>query len=669
MNDAALTHFLTPTPLFGMTDEQLTAELKKCSGELSEQHPVGELLGRHWEAAFSYASLCTTGAHPAGILTSTAFTRLFGEALRRTAPATAWRPRVLATVRGIAEEWNTGPRGALLHPGLRAAPRERGHLDGRLRPPENRRLVFRAFQRLPDSARCLLWHTEVEADQLAVPAGLLGMTDGAHAELERARERWRQACLEAHCDTAPEEECRHYSRLLDVSLHRGDTHLDPDLRQHLSRCEHCRQAADQLDHSTGRPGVLLAEAVLGWGARDYLDSRPGRRASEPDPAAHASPVPPMPSTPPRIGALRAGGPRHSARKDPWWKARPAAGPALRQAVRLAARPPARRRRPRVTRGRLLVVAAATVSGCVLVSVAVASVLPSGGGDDAAYDRDTPSTTPGAGGTDAPGSKPSWIGAGGSGTDTLRGPLRNATSGLCLDIAGGKPTAGAETEAVSCASAATQEWSYEADGLLRSGADPDLCLNSRLSFSIRLGACETTSRRDAANVRYDFTLQGTLVPRWNQELALTPDSTEKGAGLVVKTRDDSAMSQRWLAGDPAAGNRHRTETARPDRGGETATRQVSVVRPKPEKPARTAPPAPPPEPSAPPRSAAPPPPSKPSKQPRPKPPAADPPGRQAGPWYGQQGQPGWHGRHGWHGQYGQPWSRAGHDRGWGRGGHR
>ena len=196
--------FLDPTPLFGVTDEQLTAELKKCSGKLSEQHPVGELLGRHWEAAFSYASLCTTGAHPAGILTSTAFTRLFGEALRRNRTwATAWRPRVLATVRGIAEEWNTGPRGALLHPGLRAVRRERGHMDGRLRPPENRRLVFRAFQRLPDSARCLLWHTEVEAEQPAVPAGLLGVSDGAHAELERARERWRQACLEAHCEHGP----------------------------------------------------------------------------------------------------------------------------------------------------------------------------------------------------------------------------------------------------------------------------------------------------------------------------------------------------------------------------------------------------------------------------------------------------------------------------------
>ncbi|WP_421105995.1 RICIN domain-containing protein [Streptomyces sp. NEAU-S77] len=663
MNDAALTDFLTPAPLFGVTDEQLTAELKKGSGKLSEHHPVGELLGRHWEAAFSYASLCTTGTHPAGILTSAAFTRLFGEALRRTAPATAWRPRVLATVRGIAQEWNTGPRGALLHPGLRADLGVRGREDGRLRPPENRRLVFRAFQRLPEAARCLLWHTEVEADQLAVPAGLLGLYDDASGELERARLRWRQACLEAHRDTAPEEECRQYSRLLDVSLRRGDTWLDPDLRQHLARCEHCRQAADQLDHSTGRPAVLLAEAVLGWGAREYLDSRPGRRIPEP---ATAVDPPPMPRTPPRVG-----GPRHSARKHPWWKARP------------AARPEARRRRPRLTGGRFLFVAAA--SGCVLVSVAVASVLPSGGGEDAAYERDTPSTTPGAGDTTAPGSDPSWIGADGRPADTLRGRLRNAASGLCLDIVGDKPAAGAETAATPCTSADTQQWSYEADGLLRSGADPELCLNSRLSFSIRLGSCEATSQRGAANVRYDFTLQGTLVPRRHQELALTPDSTEKGAALVLKTREDSATAQRWLAGGAADDNRYRTETARPDR--ETAPRQVSVVRPK---PARTAPPANAPEHSAPQRSA-PPKRSHPSpKAPhRPKPPAGPPP-RQAGSWNGQQGRPGWqgqqgqYGRQGWPGQYGRqgwpgqyerygqaPWApgRAGHDRGWGRGGYR
>ena len=662
MNDAALTDFLTPAPLFGVTDEQLTAELKKGSGKLSEHHPVGELLGRHWEAAFSYASLCTTGTHPAGILTSAAFTRLFGEVLRRTAPATAWRPRVLATVRGIAQEWNAGPRGALLHPGLRASFGVRGREDGRLRPPENRRLVFRAFQRLPEAARCLLWHTEVEAEQLAVPAGLLGLHDDASGELERARLRWRQGCLDAHLDTAPEEECRHYSRLLDVSLHRGDTRLDPDLRQHLARCEHCRLAADQLDHSTGRPAVLLAEAVLGWGARDYLDSRPGRRIPEP---ATAVDPPPMPRTPPR-----GGGPRHSARKPPWWKALPVALPVALP----AARPAARRRRPRLTGGRFLFVAAA--SGCVLVSVAVASVLPSGSGEDAAYERDAPSTTPGAGETTAPGSDPSWIGSDGRPADTLRGRLRNAASGLCLDIVGDKPAAGAETEAKPCTSADTQQWSYEADGLLRSGADLELCLNSRLSFSIRLDPCETSSRRDAANVRYDFTLQGTLVPRWNQELALTPDSTEKGAALVLKTRDDSATAQRWLAGGAADDNRYRTETARPDR--ETAPRQVSVVRPK---PARTAPPAHTPEPPAPPRSA-PPKRSHPSpKAPhRAKPPAGPPP-RQAGSWYGQHGQRGWqgqpgpYGRQGWytqHQQYGQaPWApdRAGYDRGWGRGGHR
>jgi hypothetical protein len=572
VNDAAPPHFLTPAHLFGVTDEQLTADLRKCSGKRSAHHPVGELLGRHWEAAFSYASLCTTGAHPAGILTSAAFTRLFGESPRHTGPATAWRPRVLATVRGIAEEWNAGPRSALLHPGLRSSRGGGGRGDGRLLPPEDRRLVFHAFQRLPESARCLLWHTEVEAEQLAVPAGLLGLSGDAPAELERARLRLRQACLEVHCDTAPEVECRQYSRLLDVSLRRGDPRLDPDLRQHLAGCEHCRYAADQLDHSTGRTGVLLAEAVLGWGARDYLDSRPGRRIPAPDAVPDPAPVTPA--------ARRGGGPRHSARKPPWWKARPAV----------------RRSRPRLTRGRLLVVAAATVGGCVLVSVAVASVLPPGGGDDVAYDHDTPSTTPGADRTTAPGGEPSWIdaGAGDRPADALRGRLRNAMSGLCLDIVGGEPTAGAETEATSCTSAATQQWSYEADGLLRSGADPGLCLDSRLSFSVRLGSCAATSGRDAANVRYDFTLQGTLVPRWNQELALTPDSTEKGAGLVLKTRD-ATTSERWLAGGAADGRGRRAETARPDRGGEAAPRQVSVVRPK---PSRTAPPAHAPEPSAP-----------------------------------------------------------------------
>ncbi|MBW8821216.1 MAG: ricin-type beta-trefoil lectin domain protein, partial [Streptomyces sp.] len=96
----------------------------------------------------------------------------------------------------------------------------------------------------------------------------------------------------------------------------------------------------------------------------------------------------------------------------------------------------------------------------------------------------------------------------------------------------------------CSGAEGQQWTYETDGLLRSAADPDLCLDSHLGFSVRLAPCTSATAPDARNVRYDFTLQGTLVPRWDQDLALTPAATDGSGALVLKNRDDGP-AQRWV----------------------------------------------------------------------------------------------------------------------------
>lgn len=70
----------------------------------------------------------------------------------------------------------------------------------------------------------------------------------------------------------------------------------------MNKCGYCRYAADQLDQSGGRLPVLLAEAVLGWGARPYLDSRPGRRArfeeAQAGPVVARAPTGPLMEEPP-----------------------------------------------------------------------------------------------------------------------------------------------------------------------------------------------------------------------------------------------------------------------------------------------------------------------------------------------------------------------------------
>jgi len=503
VKDAGPSNSPTSAHHFEVTDEQLSAELKKWTGTSPALQPVGELLDRHWEAAYAYARLCTDGPHHAGMLTTAAFTRLFGESLRQSGPTAAWRPQVLVTVRRIAGEWDTDRRQEMLHPDLRSVAGDGDRIAARLLPVPERRLISRAFQRLPQSARTLLWHMEVESEPVAIAAGLVGLDEeGARIELGRAVGRLREECLQVHRELAPSDECQLYIRLLDVTFRRGGAEVDPDLAMHLTVCKHCRFTADQLNQFNAGLGVALAEAVLGWGARAYLEVRAGSRALPAE-------VPPA-STELAVHA----GPRRGE---------------LRSAHKAARR----------VRRRNLGVAVLTVSGLVVLPL----VLWASGGSGGAKTT-TENQAAGASGTGKESANPSWVGKNDTTQGTLSGRLHNVESGLCIGIVGNKPLKGAEAELQTCSSAAGQQWSYETDGQLRSTADPGLCLDSHLAYEVQLAPCTGVSSSTAKNIRYDFTLQGILVPRWNQDQALTPASTDGGGALVLKTRaDDSA--QRWV----------------------------------------------------------------------------------------------------------------------------
>ncbi|MFE2262322.1 RICIN domain-containing protein [Streptomyces griseosporeus] len=807
------------------TDAQLSAQLKKWTGATPAFHPVGELLDRHWAAAFAYARLCTDSGRAAGMLTTAAFTRLFGEALRQDGPSSAWRPHLLVTVGRIAVEWDADGRRELLHPALRTpddSPQRAAAT--RLLPPAHRRTLSQAFQRLPQTARCVLWHAEVEAEPPVVPAGLLGLDEeDVRLELRRARERLRAEVLQVHRESAPEEECRRFLRLLDVTLRRGGTVTDPDLHRHLDRCGPCRYTADQLAQFDGALGFALAEAVLGWAARAYVTARltsalgegdgetppaddsdaaggygvtedvrhttgprparpaedagtlsegfgtpsegfgaadawgfaadvadgrgggaagvggsadgtgaggtadawgsahgpgdargggaagvgglaagpadgtgagrtadawgsasdpadgtaaplagpaagagappgagsvwrgapwgrpvpdpgplgpasaaratgpapgsppadlapgrrtpdrtPGRRTAEPtpvrrtpdsalgrriadfaagrragDPAARAGdpalgpgPTDPATDAPPgsrpatsaprwrtaavaagmrvvervadRAGGRRAGGPGSSrgaaaptaGSAGPLGPATEPGGPRVlsRRAVH----------RARAVRRRNLALAVAAVSALVALPL----VLWAAGADDSgSAGGAAPSPDPGAGtATDGP----SWIDTGGTQRAALVGRLRNSASGLCVDIGGGRAVQGAETRLAACSASAAQQWSYEPDGLLRSVAAPDLCLDSHLGYSVRLAPCADAAQPGGKDVRYDFTLQGALISRGNQDLALAPAATDGSGALVLKNRADDP-AQRWTIDTAAPGLRRAAVT--------------------------------------------------------------------------------------------------------------
>ncbi|MEG3627793.1 RICIN domain-containing protein [Streptomyces poriticola] len=477
----------------GESDESLAAGLRDRP-EYEAADAVAQLTARHWQPVHDYASVClASSGSVAAMVTAAAFHRVL-DRLAQGESATALRPRLLVAVRDAVRQWSADDRLSGTLPELLKPAGGRGMRTAKSLIAENRTLAARAFAALPAPSRCLLWHAEVEAEPISVPAGLLGMdADTASATLAQAREKFRDGCVHAHQQLAPGQDCRFYNRLLDVPIRRGGKLL-PDVKEHLAQCRHCRHAAEQLSNIESGLGLLLAEAVLGWGARRYFDSRPGR-------AAH--------------GSRGQGAARHRGGRT---------GP-------LARIPVPALRGVRSVRSVLRGVGAASAG--VLVTMLVVNVwsYDGGGADPAAStgaaDRRGTATPPEPGPATAPG----------------RTRLRNVGAGLCLDVPG-EPRAGAGARLAGCSAAWTQQWTYEDDGRLRSVADPGLCLDSRADAGIVvLGTCADEGTARADDVRFDLTVRGELLPRWQKQLALAATTPDTSADIVVKVRDGSE-SQLW-----------------------------------------------------------------------------------------------------------------------------
>ncbi|MFF4360803.1 ricin-type beta-trefoil lectin domain protein [Streptomyces sp. NPDC001604] len=450
------------------------------------------LLARHWRATYDYAVIClASGESPASMAAAAAFHRVLGRP-----GGGALRPQLLVAVRDTVKEWAADDGISALLPELRKPTGGRGLRAARSATPERRHIAERAFQALPGASQCLLWHSEVEAEPITVPAGLLGVdAPTASAALEQAREQFRVGCVRAHRELAPGKECRFYNRLLDVPIRRGGALL-PDVQQHLMECRYCRHAAEQLSHFEDGLEVLLAETVLGWGARRYLDSRPGRGGD-------------LAVTPGR-GSARPGGGRHRPDSSRKHTKAVAVGVGLTTLVLLAT---------------------------VLVSKGWSddNAVPDSGVTWGAPSSSTLHPSPPAAGTSSVHS-PSPASAGRP-VEVGRGRLRNPVAGLCLDVQGGRPRPGAAAVLAACSAAGSQQWSYQDDGLLRSDADPTLCLDSDADRnSVTLADCVA----HAGEVRYDLTVRGELLLRGGKGLLVAPG---RRTDVLVTARDGSG-GQRW-----------------------------------------------------------------------------------------------------------------------------
>ncbi|MEU5074594.1 RICIN domain-containing protein [Streptomyces asoensis] len=497
----------------GESDESLASGIRGgADSEVAQSTAL--LIARHWRPVHEYAVIClASSGSVASMVTAAAFHQVL-DRLKLGEPGTALRPRLLVTVRDTARLWSADEGLSGVLPVLRKPAGARGMRAAKSLTPDNRVLAERSFQGLPPVARCVLWHVEVEAEDVTVAAGLLGMdTETVTSALEQARDKLREGVVRAHRELAPSKDCRFYNRLLDVPIRRGGDLL-PDVRKHLDECRYCRAAAEQLGHFESGLGVLLAEAVLGWGARRYHDTRPGRARQQ--------------------TVRLKGSARHRGRGTRGRRGRGAD---------LLARIPSPRRRalgePRSTRA--LFTGVGLASAGLLTTLLAAGLWSDDGGADPA--ASTSGSVPGID-SQAASASPTAPGTAQLPTTPRRTSLRNAAADLCLDVRG-EVRAGAAVELADCSSDVTQQWTYDDDGQVRSAAQSGLCVDSHADAGVViLGDCADATDPRGDDVRYDLTVQGELLPRWDDALALTSAGQEPGADVVVKVRDHTT-AQRWV----------------------------------------------------------------------------------------------------------------------------
>ena len=132
--------------------------------------------------------------------------------------------------------------------------------------------VARAFARLPEHWQTVLWHTEVEGENPADLAPMMGLTpNGVAAMAYRARERLRQHYLQEHIAADPGDECRWSIERLGAHVRGGLSRRDGRrVEGHLDECRRCHLLFVELAEVNAGMREVLAGALLAGSAGAYL---------------------------------------------------------------------------------------------------------------------------------------------------------------------------------------------------------------------------------------------------------------------------------------------------------------------------------------------------------------------------------------------------------------
>lgn len=231
----------------------------------------GKLYERHVGAAQRLARVLARDPSDADDLVAETFVRVLAALRGGRGPDTAFRAYLLTALRHTLYDRGRRERRIEYTDDLTPYERPIPGEDPLLAKLETS-YAARAFNRLPERWRAVLWHTEVEGESPAQVAPLLGLTpNGVAALAYRARERLRQMYLQEHIVATGSPRCHwtgeHLGGYVRATLARRDRSKVED---HLAECAACRVLHRELtEENSGLRGVLAA-LLLGSAAPGYL---------------------------------------------------------------------------------------------------------------------------------------------------------------------------------------------------------------------------------------------------------------------------------------------------------------------------------------------------------------------------------------------------------------
>jgi RNA polymerase sigma factor (sigma-70 family) len=226
-------------PATALSDAELLDQARN-----GDEAAFTELYVRHQPAALRLASTYRRLGDPEDLVNE-AFEKVLADVRRGGGPTDAFRTYLFVTLRRLAAEHAERPGGQLLdnvpepvvaeaaEPGMARADRD---------------IVNDAFESLPDRWQTVLWHSAVEGRAPRELASVLAVSANAAAALAyRAREKLRQAYLQAHLLASPHPECGPHRLRLGAYVRGGLSRRDQAAtKRHVGRCESCQALVVEL---------------------------------------------------------------------------------------------------------------------------------------------------------------------------------------------------------------------------------------------------------------------------------------------------------------------------------------------------------------------------------------------------------------------------------------